>query len=223
LRVTLIEDNLSLARGIQNALRDQGYAVDHLEDGRAGDEFLRTAGGDVAIIDVNLPNKSGIEIIRALRARGDAMPVLMLTAMGKTSDRVAGLDAGADDYLVKPFDMAELFARLRALVRRQPQFSPARETVGDLIFDREQRQLYHGTRPIELPRRELALFELLLAQKGRLIDKDRIADTLYGTGTDVEPNAVELLISRLRRKLDGSTVNIRTARGLGYMLDDGSA
>ena len=106
LRVTLIEDNLSLARGIENALRDQGYAVDHLDDGRAGDEFLRTAGCDVAIIDVNLPNMTGIEIIRALRTRGDATPVLILTAMGKTSDRVAGLDAGADDYLVKPFEMA---------------------------------------------------------------------------------------------------------------------
>ena len=223
MRITLIEDNLSLARGIENALRDQGHAVDHLDDGRAGDEFLRTAGADVAIVDFNLPGMSGIEIIRALRARGDAMPVLMLTAMGKTSDRVAGLDAGADDYLVKPFEMAELFARLRALVRRQPTFTPAHEVVGDLIFDREQRQLIHGAEHIELPRRELALFEVLLAQKGRLIEKDRIADALYGTGTEVEPNAIELLISRLRRKLEPTRVNIRTARGLGYMLDDGTA
>lgn len=223
MRITLIEDNLSLARGIANALRDQGYAVDHLEDGRAGDEFLRTAGGDVAIIDVNLPYMSGIEIIRALRARGDAMPVLMLTAMGKTSDRVTGLDAGADDYLVKPFEMAELFARLRALTRRPPQFAPSREALGDLVFDREQRQLFHGPRPIELPRRELALFEVLLAQKGRLIEKDRIADAIYGTGAEVEANAVELLVSRLRRKLEATGVTIRTARGLGYMLDDGAA
>ncbi len=223
MRITLIEDNQSLARGIVNALRDQGYAVDHLEDGRAGDEFLRTGGGDVAIIDVNLPHMTGIEIIRALRARGDAMPVLMLTAMGKTSDRVAGLDAGADDYLVKPFEMAELFARLRALIREQPQFAPALEMVGDLVFDREQRQLFQDGRVIDLPRRELSLFEVLLAQKGRLIEKDRIADALYGTGAEVEPNAVELLISRLRRKLDTTSVHIRTARGLGYMLDDGAS
>jgi two-component system, OmpR family, response regulator len=223
LRITLIEDNQSLARGIVNALRDQGYAVDHLEDGLAGDEFLRTGGGDVAIIDVNLPHMTGIEIIRALRARGDAMPVLMLTAMGKTSDRVAGLDAGADDYLVKPFEMAELFARLRALIRRQPKFAPVREMVGDLVFDREQRQLFQDGRAIDLPRRELALFEVLLAQKGRLIEKDRIADALYGTGAEVEPNAVELLISRLRRKLEPTSVHIRTARGLGYMLDDSAS
>lgn len=223
MRVTLIEDNLTLARGIENALRDQGYAVDHLDDGRSGDEFLRTAGCDVAVIDINLPGLSGIEIIRALRARGDTMPVLILTAMGKTSDRVAGLDAGADDYLVKPFEMAELFARLRALTRRRPQLAPTRETVGDLVFDREQRMLYKMGNQIDLPRRELALFEFLLAQKGRLIEKDRIADRLYGTGADIDANAVELLISRLRRKLEGSSVSIRTARGLGYMLDDGAA
>lgn len=222
-RVTLIEDNLTLARGIENALRDQGYGVDHLDDGRSGDEFLRTAGCDVAVIDVNLPGLSGIDIIRALRARGDTTPVLILTAMGKTSDRVAGLDAGADDFLVKPFEMAELFARLRALTRRRPQLAPARETVGDLIFDREQRMLYQMGRQIDLPRRELALFEFLLAQKGRLVEKDRIADSLYGTGAEVDANAVELLISRLRRKLENTSVNIRTARGLGYMLDDGIA
>jgi two-component system, OmpR family, response regulator len=222
-RVTLIEDNLTLARGIENALRDQGYAVDHLDDGRAGDEFLRTAGCDVAVIDVNLPAMSGIEIIRALRARGDAMPVLILTAMGKTSDRVAGLDAGADDYLVKPFEMVELFARLRALTRRRPQFAPLREAVGDLLFDRELRILFQDDRQIDLPRRELALFEFLLEQKGRLIEKDRIANRLYGTGAEVDANAVELLISRLRRKLEGTSVHIRTARGLGYMLDDGAA
>jgi two-component system, OmpR family, response regulator len=219
----LIEDNLTLARGIENALRDQGYAVDHLDDGRAGDEFLRTAGCDVAVIDVNLPAMSGIEIIRALRARGDAMPVLILTAMGKTSDRVAGLDAGADDYLVKPFEMVELFARLRALTRRRPQFAPSREAVGDLLFDRELRILFQDDRQIDLPRRELALFEFLLEQKGRLIEKDRIANRLYGTGAEVDANAVELLISRLRRKLEGTSVHIRTARGLGYMLDDGAA
>jgi two-component system, OmpR family, response regulator len=222
-RVTLIEDNLTLARGIENALRDQGYAVDHLDHGPSGDEFLRTAGCDVAIIDINLPGMSGIEIVRALRLRGDTMPVLILTAMGKTSDRVAGLDAGADDYLVKPFEMAELFARLRALTRRMPQIAPVREVVGDLVFDREQRMLYQDGRQIDLPRRELSLFEFLLAQKGRLIEKGRIADRLYGTGTEVDANAVELAISRLRRKLEGTGVNIRTARGLGYMLDDGTA
>lgn len=221
MRVILVEDNLSLAKGIENALKDLGHAVDHLDDGLDADAFLSRQSADVAIIDINLPRLSGIEIIRRLRARGDTIPVLVLTARGKTSERVEGLDAGADDYLIKPFDMEELIARLRALSRRRPQVAPAREPVGQLIYDREQRIILHAGRNLDLPRRELALFELLLEHRGRLIEKDRIADALYGTGAPVEPNAVELLISRLRRKIDGSGVTIRTARGLGYMLDDG--
>ncbi|NEX46577.1 response regulator transcription factor [Pseudotabrizicola algicola] len=220
MRVILIEDNQSLAKGIENALKDQGHAVDHLDDGLDGDAFLAGQTADVAVIDLNLPRLSGIEIIRRMRARGDTTPALILTARGKTSERVEGLDAGADDYLVKPFDMAELIARLRALSRRRPQVAPARETLGQLIYDREQRAVLRDGRSLDLPRRELALFELLLEHRGRLIEKDRIADSLYGTGTPVEANAVELLVSRLRRKIDGSGATIRTARGLGYMLDE---
>ena len=221
MRIILIEDNHSLARGIENALRDLGHAVDHLDDGVDGDSFLTSAAADVAIIDINLPRLSGLEIIRRLRARGDTTPFLVLTARGKTSERVEGLEAGADDYLVKPFDMQELVARLRALARRRPAVAPVREAVGRLVYDREQRAVALEGRNLDLPRRELALFELLLEHRGRLIDKDRIADALYGTGVAVEQNAVELLISRLRRKIDGSGVTIRTARGLGYMLDEG--
>lgn len=221
MRVILVEDNLSLAKGIENALRDMGHAVDHLEDGIDADTFLQQQSADVAIIDINLPRLNGIEIIRRLRARGDALPVLILTARGKTSERVAGLDAGADDYLVKPFELAELVARLRALSRRRPQVAPVRETLGRLVYDREQRAVLCEGRALDLPRRELALFELMLENRGRLIEKDRIAEALYGTGAAVEPNAVELLVSRLRRKLEGSGAVIRTARGLGYMLDDG--
>lgn len=221
MRVVLVEDNLSLARGIENTLKDQGHAVDHLDDGLDADAFLRHQSADVAIIDINLPRLSGIEIIRRMRARGDTVPVLVLTARGKTSERVAGLDAGADDYMVKPFEMEELVARLRALSRRRPRVAPVIEHIGDLAYDRQQRIVLRAGRNIDLPRRELALFELLLEHRGRLIEKDRIAESLYGTGAPVEPNAVELLISRLRRKIDGSGAAIRTARGLGYMLDDG--
>lgn len=220
MRVILVEDNLSLAAGIKNALKDQGHAVDHLEDGADGDMFLAQETCDVAIIDVNLPRMSGLEIVRRMRVRGTTTPVLILTARGKTSERVEGLDAGADDYLVKPFEMEELFARLRALSRRRPQVAPLREAIGALVYDREQRQVFKAGEPIDLPRRELALFVLLLEQRGRLLDKDRIADHLYGAGAAVESNAIELLISRLRRKIDGADVTIRTARGLGYMLDD---
>lgn len=220
MRVILIEDNQNLARGISNSLKDQGHAVDHLDNGLDADAFLQHHSADVAIIDINLPRLTGIEVIRRMRARGDTTPALILTARGKTSERVEGLDAGADDYLVKPFDMPELVARLRALARRRPQVAPAREAVGQIIYDREQRAVLFGDRNLDLPRRELALFELLLENRGRLIEKDRIADNLYGTGTPVEANAVELLVSRLRRKIDGAGVTIRTARGLGYMLDE---
>ncbi len=221
MRVILVEDNLSLARGIENALKDQGHAVDHIDDGADADTFLSREMGDVAIIDINLPRLSGLEIIKRLRGRGATTPVLILTARGKTSERVEGLDAGADDYLVKPFDMEELFARLRALSRRRPHVAPMRETIGKLAYDRDQRTVILADTSLDLPRRELALFELLLDNRGRLIEKDRIADALYGIGSAVEANAVELLISRLRRKIDGTGVVIRTARGLGYMLDEG--
>ena len=221
MHVILVEDNQNLAKGIQNALRDQGHAVDHLDDGLDADAFLEQQSADVAIIDINLPRLAGIDIIKRLRLRGDTIPVLILTARGKTSERVEGLDAGADDYLVKPFDMPELIARLRALSRRRVQVAPVREGIGTLVYDREQRAVLFGGRPLDLPRRELALFEVLLENRGRLIDKDRISDALYGTGASVEANAVELLISRLRRKIEGSGAAIRTARGLGYMLDEG--
>lgn len=224
MRIALIEDNESLARGIENALQDQGHAVDWLQDGLAGSAFLETAGADVAIIDVNLPGRSGLEIVRALRAKGDATPVLILTAMGKTSDRVTGLDAGADDYLVKPFEMAELTARLRALNRRRPTRNADQEPLGTMVYDRRTRQISGPDGPLPvLPRRELALLDILLDHRGRILAKERIADALYGTGADIDANAVELLVSRLRRKLEGTGVMIRTARGLGYMLDDGTA
>jgi two-component system, OmpR family, response regulator len=221
MRIVLIEDNEMLARGVANALRDLGHAVDWIPNGLDGDSFLASNGADIAIIDLNLPGMNGIELMRALRARADATPVLMLTARGETADRVAGLDAGADDYLVKPFAMAELVARVRALGRRGAGLLPEVERLGRLEFDRGARRLTASGRPIELPRRELALFEALLDNAGRVVSKERIGERLYGTGSEIEPNAVELLVSRLRRKLAGSGVEIRTARGLGYMLDAG--
>lgn len=219
MRIALIEDNRMLARGIERVLRDAGHAVDWLDDGAAADTFLRTAGADLAILDVNLPGRSGLEIVRAMRARRDATPVLMLTARGETADRVRGLDAGADDYLTKPFAMDELLARIRALARRRGTLAATIETVGRLRYDRSGHVLSGDAGAIGLTRRECALFEALLDHMGRVVAKEALADTLYGTGAEVDANAVELLVSRLRRKLGGAGVEIRTARGLGYMLD----
>jgi two-component system, OmpR family, response regulator len=221
MRIVLIEDNEMLARGVGNALRDLGHAVDWLADGAEGDAFLATQGGDLAIVDVNLPGMNGVELVRALRRRRDSMPVIMLTARSETADRVGGLDAGADDYLVKPFAMAELAARIRALARRRGALVVEVEEIGGLLFERTARRLTGPEGPINLPRRELALLELLLDNAGRVVSKERIGETLYGTGSEIDPNAIELLVSRLRRKLNGSAVEIRTARGLGYMLDGG--
>lgn len=217
-RIALIEDNQMLARGVRKALRDLGYAVDWLENGASGDDFLRQEGADLAIVDINLPQMSGLDVLQRLRARRDSTPVILLTARGDTADRVAGLDAGADDYLVKPFEMAELAARVRALTRRRPDLQPQREDIGRLCFERRGRRLFGADGEVALSRRELALFECLLDRSGQIVSKIAIADSLYGVGADIEPNAVESQVSRLRRKLAGGGVHIHTARGLGYML-----
>ncbi|MBK0399574.1 response regulator transcription factor [Limibaculum sp. M0105] len=218
MRILLVEDNAALAFGIENSLRDNGYAVDCLASGDAADEFLAGQGADMAIIDVNLPGLSGFEIVSRLRKRGDATPVLMLTARGETEDRVRGLDVGADDYLVKPFDMAELLARVRALARRRPDLKPTSETIGTLRYEHCARRLIGPDGPIDLKRRERALLECLLHNAGRVVSKESLLEQLYGTGSDVEANAIELSVSRLRRHILGSGVSIQTIRGIGYMM-----
>lgn len=222
MRIVLVEDNERLAQGVENSLRDQGYAVDWLSNGTEADLHLAREGGDIVVIDVSLPGLSGFEVVRALRKRGDTIPVIMLTARADLDDRVNGLDAGADDYLVKPFEMAELLARIRALSRRRSDIRTATREIGGLRIDRVARTVSGPNGPIDLPRRELALLECLVDHSGRVVSKERIADSLYGVGSDMDENAVELLVSRLRRKLADTGVSIRTARGLGYLLDDGN-
>ncbi|MEO1092178.1 MAG: response regulator transcription factor [Pseudomonadota bacterium] len=219
MRVVLVEDNEMLARAVEAAFRDLGYALDWLANGVDADVYLATEGADVAIIDVNLPGMSGFELVAAMRRRHDQTPILLLTARVETKDRVAGLDAGADDYLVKPFDMSELSARVRALARRRPELKPTEERIGLAIYHRAARRLSGPDGTIDLPRRELALLEHLLDHRGRIVPKEEIGDALYGVGAPVDLNAVELLVSRLRRKLKATGATIITARGLGYMLD----
>lgn len=218
-RVVLVEDNEMLARAVVAALRDIGYAVDWLDNGTDAEVFLAGEGADIAIIDLNLPGIDGLDLVRGMRRRRDATPILLLTARSGTRDRVIGLDAGADDYLVKPFDMSELTARIRALARRRPELKPVIEPLGTWSYDRSARSLNGENGPVDLPRRELSLLEHLLDCRGRIVSKEEIGDALYGVGAPIELNAIELLVSRLRRKLKGSGANISTARGLGYMLD----
>ncbi|SVE35509.1 uncharacterized protein METZ01_LOCUS488363, partial [marine metagenome] len=180
-----------LAEGIEKVLLDEGHSVDYFFDGGIADAHLRHEGADLAIIDINLPTLDGISIIKNTRKRKQHFPIIILTARSVTSDRVKGLDAGADDYLVKPFKMAELDARIRALSRRNINLLSETESIGDLNYNRASRRLYLGSQEIELNRRELTLFEILLHKKGQYISKSSLADTQYGIGSDISMNAVE--------------------------------
>jgi two-component system OmpR family response regulator len=219
MRITLVEDNAALAKGVQNALEDQGHAVNWLADGHDADAFLQRENSDIIVMDVNLPGFSGFELVGRLRGRGDSTPVILLTARGEMTDRVAGLDVGADDYLVKPFDMSELMARIRALSRRRGQLQQDKDRIGQLTLDRAAGQLVGQAGTIALSRREMALFILLADMTGRIASKAYIAENLYGVGSEIEPNAIELLMSRLRRKVGNNGVTFRTVRGLGYVLE----
>ena len=218
MRILLIEDHAILARALIQSLQEAGYAVDWLDNGQDADSFLAINGADLAILDVNLPGLSGLDVLRQLRARGQVIPVLMLTAQGQVTDRVAGLDAGADDYLVKPFEMSELHARIRALWRRPASARIDVEVIGKITYDRTARSLVTSEGALNLARRELSLFEAFAESPGRVLSKEHLGEQIYGIGADIDANAIELLVSRLRRKLDGHGVGIRTLRGLGYMM-----
>ncbi|QFS83034.1 Transcriptional regulatory protein tctD [Roseivivax sp. THAF40] len=219
MRIAIIEDNEALATGIASRLRDRGHAVDLLHDGQAADDFLKVDGADLIVLDINLPGLDGLSVLRALRGRGDGTPVILLTARSETEERVAGLDAGADDYLTKPFEMDELEARLRAMARRKNLVFSARDQLGTLTFDRTSRQLMDGDTSLDVPRKEIATLECLLERRGRIVSKAQLLTHVYGTGADVDDSAIEPHVSRLRRRLEQHGVRIKTARGLGYMLD----
>lgn len=223
MRIAVIEDNEALAHGIASRLRDRGHSVDLLHDGEAADAFLAQEGADLVVLDLNLPGRDGLEVLRALRRRGDGTPVILLTARSETAERVAGLDAGADDYLTKPFEIDELEARLRAMARRKDLQFSARDTLGPLVFDRTSRQLMLDEQPLDLPRKEVATLECLLERRGRIVSKAQLITHVYGTGADQDESAIEPHVSRLRKRLEPYGVKIKTARGLGYMLEAGSA
>lgn len=220
MRIVIVEDNEPLAKAIAYRLRDRGHAADVLHDGAEADAFLAHESADLVVLDVNLPGKLGLDILRNLRERGDGAPVILLTARSETSDRVAGLDMGADDYLVKPFEMDELEARIRALSRRKNLDYGAHERVGALEFDRTARQVFVGGAPFDIPRRELSVLECLLERRGRIVSKSQLTDHVYGIGADVEETVIEPHVSRLRKRLTELGITIKTARGLGYMLEE---
>jgi len=222
LHILLVEDDPVLADGLLRALSAQAMTVQLVRDGIAADTALqRTASVptfDVAVLDIGLPGIDGFEVVRRLRARGGAMPVLLLTARDAVEDRVRGLETGADDYLVKPFATAELIARIRALARRHAPPSSVL-ALGRLSLDSATRRARIGDRAVELSVREWGVLEYLLQHAGRVVSKQQILDAILPWGDDVTFNAVEVYVSRLRLKLEGADVAIRTIRGFGYLLE----
>lgn len=219
MHILLVEDEQALAESLVKALRQQDYAVDCAGDGVLADNLLKTEYFDLIILDLGLPKLAGLEVLRRFRERDRRTPVLILTARGGLDSRVAGLDLGADDYLSKPFELKELEARMRALLRRNSSVATAVIEFGALTFDSVARRASIGGEQLELPRRELCLLEILLHRPEQVVSKDQIAAQLFDFDDEASPNAIEIYIHRLRKKLTPGSIHIRTVRGLGYLLE----
>jgi two-component system, OmpR family, response regulator len=219
MRILVAEDDAVLAEAVQRSLRQSGHAVDWVKNGAEADCALAAERFDLLILDLGLPKKSGIDVLKRLRAGASRLPVLILTARDGVTDRVRGLDAGADDYLAKPFDLAELEARVRALTRRGMSGGSTLMRHGALAYDQVGRVASLNGAPLELSGRELNLLEILLARAGRMVSKDQLVSHLCEWGEEVSPNAIEVYVHRLRRKLEPGGVRIVTVRGLGYRLE----
>ena len=219
MRVLVIEDDTTLGHALQEFLADQGYAVDWLTDGTTVPGALAAQPYDLLLLDLNLPGMNGLDVLRQLRQDGNQVPVLILTARGGLDDRVAGLDAGADDYVTKPFDLPELAARVRAFGRRRTGQAQPLIEVGSLVFDTVGREVRVNEQRLSLSVRELSVLEMLMARVGRVVTKRQIVNSLSAWDADFSENAVEVYVYRLRKRLEGTGATIQTVRGFGYMLD----
>ncbi|AMB85759.1 two-component system response regulator [Pseudomonas agarici] len=219
MRVLLVEDHLQLAESVAQALKGAGLTVDVLHDGVAAELALGSEEYAVAILDVGLPRMDGFEVLARLRARGGNLPVLMLTARSDVKDRVRGLNLGADDYLAKPFELSELDARVKALLRRSVLGGERQQRCGGLVYDLDTRRFSLGDEVLTLTSREQAVLEALIARPGRVMSKEQLASQVFGLDEDASPDAIEIYVHRLRKKLDGHAVAIVTFRGLGYLLE----
>lgn len=222
MRILLVEDDAELGGAVSASLRREHYALDWVTDGAAAAAALSTSDYDLVILDLGLPKLSGLNVLKQLRGRGEsqrALPVLVTTAMDSVSDRVEGLDAGADDYLVKPFALDELHARVRALIRRRNAASSSMIEHGNLSFDLTSRQAAAAGVPLELSVREAGILEVLLLRAGRAVTKEQLLEKLCAWDSDISLNAIEVYVHRLRKKLEPAGVQVRTFRGLGYCID----
>ena len=216
MRLLLVEDDNLLGTALRTGLEQSGYTVDWLRDGRQAATALESEEPDLLVLDLGLPGYDGLALLRELRAHGSVLPVLILTARDAVEDRVAGLDAGADDYLVKPFDLDELLARLRAIARRRGGRASPTIRHGDLTFDPAARVVTVAGEEVKLPAKAMAILEALLERPGMPLSRERLETILYGWGEGVESNTVEVHIHHLRKRLGKD--RIRTIRGLGYMI-----
>jgi len=216
MRLLLAEDDRMIGESVQRGLKQDGFAVDWVADGRAADLALAEKVHDLLVLDLGLPRKQGLDVLRAMRQRGDLRPVLIVTARDAVTDRVAGLDAGADDYVVKPFELTELAARIRALLRRSSGRAEPIIAYGDIELFPVTREVRLRGVPVALSPREFAVLDALLARPGAILSRAQLEEKLYGWNEEVESNAVEVHIHALRRKLGSEA--IRNVRGVGWMI-----
>ena len=219
MRILLVEDDRMLSDAITRAMTQSAHVVDVSYSGEEADRALATYDYGLVMLDIGLPNIDGFEVLKRLRSRRNAVPVLVLTVRDAIEDRIIGLDLGADDYLAKPFHLSELEARVRALIRRSHSNASSELVHGRLRLDMAGRRLFCDDVPIDLSARELAVIELLLLKEGKVVTKQQIIDHLYGWEDASNSNAVEVFVYRLRKKLEPSGADIRTVRGMGYLLE----
>jgi two-component system response regulator QseB len=216
MRLIVAEDDPMIGESVVRGLRHEGFAVDWVRDGGAAEAALAEGVHDLLLLDLGLPRKAGLDLLRAMRRRGDARPVLVVTARDAVADRVAGLDAGADDYVVKPFELAELAARVRALLRRRGGRAAPVVEVGPIALDPAAHEVRVRGEPVAVSGREFALLEALLARPGAVLSRAQLEEKLYGWEDEIGSNAVEVHLSTLRRKLPPGT--IRNVRGVGWTI-----
>lgn len=219
MRILIVEDDVLVARGLKQGLQQLGYTVDIAGSAETADRFVQCEAFDMALVDIGLPQADGLSFIRQLRSRGDRMPALILTAKGDMEDTVRGLDSGADDYMVKPYRLPEVAARVRALIRRAHAMTDACLRHDGLCLDTRQRVATLNGEPLELTKREWAILEMLLMASPAVVSKDKLVQSLAGWDKDITPNAIEVHVSRLRAKLAPGEIVIRTVRGIGYRVD----
>lgn len=219
MRILVVEDDRLVAGSVVLGLSRAGFTVDHVSSAEMAASALRNEKFDLAVVDLGLPGIDGLEMIRTLRKRGENLPVLILSARDSLFSRVAGLDAGADDYMVKPFQLSELVARVRALIRRSKSIASSEIVHGSLRMDQARHLVQLDGKEVDLTPREWTVLEALLLDAPNVLSKSALIQKLGGWDQDLTPNAIEVLVSRLRGKLESSAVNIRTVRGIGYRID----